>query len=165
MRFKLRARHLLRNVDPISAVRITVLSFSCDRSLPPLTSGFTKIFPLITRCSEMPLQLSIVVSGQSLTAFRKPDWSCPVDKKLAAEKIRARLEKRLATFLGCELRELPRMKLGTLVHTLFLLLGDSEELGGFHTSMDGVLQLVGREMVWDIELKAEEAETPKVVIN
>jgi hypothetical protein len=57
------------------------------------------------------------------------------------------------------------MKLGTLVHTLFLLLGDSEELGGFHTSMDGLLQLVGREIVWDIEPKVEEAETPKVVIN
>jgi hypothetical protein len=51
-----------------------------------------------------------------------------VDKKLAAEKIRARLEKRLASFLGCEPHEVPRMKLGTLVHTLFLLLGDSEEL-------------------------------------
>jgi hypothetical protein len=88
-----------------------------------------------------------------------------VDKKLAAEKIRARLEKRLASFLGCEVGDLPRMKLGTLVHTLFLLLGDSEELGGFHTSIDGMLQLVGREIVWDIEPKAEEAETPKVVIN
>jgi hypothetical protein len=88
-----------------------------------------------------------------------------VDKKLAAEKIRARLEKRLATFLGCEMGNLPRMKLGTLVHTLFLLLGDSEELGGFYTSMDGVLQLVGREIVWDVEPKAEEAEAPKVVIN
>ena len=86
-------------------------------------------------------------------------------KKIAAERIRARLEKRLANFLGCEVGDLPRMKLGTLVHTLFLLLGDSEELGGFHTSMDGVLQLVGREIVWDIEPKAEEAETPKVVIN
>jgi hypothetical protein len=88
-----------------------------------------------------------------------------VDKKLAEDKIRARLEKRLATLLGCELQELPRMKLGTLVHTLFLLLGDSEELGGFYTSMDGVLQLVGREIVWDVEPKAEEAETPKVIIN
>ena len=88
-----------------------------------------------------------------------------MDKKLAGEKIRARLEKRLATFLGCEVGDLPRLKLGTLVHTLFLLLGDSEELGGFHTSMDGVLQLVGREIVWDIEPKAGEAETPKVVIN
>jgi len=88
-----------------------------------------------------------------------------VDKKLAAEKIRARLERRLATFLGCEVGDLPRMKLGTLVHTLFLLWGDSEELGGFHTSMSGVMQILSHEIVWDVEPKAEEAETPKVVIN
>jgi len=93
------------------------------------------------------------------------DWWCPVDKKLAAQKIRARLEKRLATFLGCELGDLPRLKLGTLVHTLFLLWGDSEELGGFHTSMSGVIQILSHEIVWDVEPKAEEAETPKVVIN
>ncbi len=88
-----------------------------------------------------------------------------MDKKLAAEKIRARLEKRLATFLGCELRELPRMKLGTLVHTSFLLWGDGEELGGFHSTMAGVLQILSNEIVWDVEPKAEEAETPKVVVN
>jgi hypothetical protein len=28
-----------------------------------------------------------------------------MDKKLAADKIRARLEKRLATFLGCEMED------------------------------------------------------------
>ena len=83
-----------------------------------------------------------------------------MDKKLAAEKIRARLEKRLATFLGCELGQLPRMKLGTLVHTLFLLWGDSEELGGFHTSMAGMLQILNHEIVWEIEPKETE-ETPK----
>ena len=88
-----------------------------------------------------------------------------MDKKLAAERIRARLEKRLANFLGFEVGDLPRMKLGTLVHMLFLLLGDSEELGGFHTSMDGVLKILGNEIVWNIEPKVEETETPKVVIN
>ena len=41
-----------------------------------------------------------------------------------------------------ETADLPRMKLGALVHMLFLLLGDTEELGGFQTSMGGVLQLV-----------------------
>jgi hypothetical protein len=88
-----------------------------------------------------------------------------VDKKLAAQKIRARLERRLATFLGCELGDLPRMKLGTLIHTSFLLWGDSEELGGFHTSMGGVMQILSHEIVWDIETpKTEEAETPKVVV-
>jgi len=87
-----------------------------------------------------------------------------VDKKLVAEKVRARLEKRLATFLGCEPHELPRMKLGTLVHTLFLLWGDSEELGGFHTSMAGMIQILNHEIVWDIEPKETE-ETPREVIN
>ncbi len=97
--------------------------------------------------------------------FRTPDWRRAVDKKIAAERIRARLEKRLATFLGCELLELPRLKIGTLVHTLFLLLGDSEELGGFNTSMGGLMQILSHEILWDIEPKTEEAETPKVVIN
>jgi len=97
--------------------------------------------------------------------FRTPDWRCPVDKKIAAERIRARLEKRLATFLGCELLELPRLKIGTLVHTLFLLLGDSEELGGFNTSMGGLMQILSHEILWDIEPKTEETEKPKVVIN
>jgi hypothetical protein len=88
-----------------------------------------------------------------------------VDKKLAAEKIRARLERRLSTFLGCEVGDLPRMRLGTLVHTLFLLVGDTEELGGFHTSMSGVLQIISSEIVWDMEAKAEEEMPKAVVIN
>jgi hypothetical protein len=32
---------------------------------------------------------------------------------------------------------LPRMKIGTLIHMLFLLFGDTEDLGGFSTSMSG----------------------------
>jgi hypothetical protein len=88
-----------------------------------------------------------------------------VDKKLAAEKIRARLEKRLAMFLGCEERDLPRMKIGTLIHTLFLLLGDTEELGGFYASMSGVLQIVGHEFVWDIEAKNEDEKEKAQVIH
>jgi hypothetical protein len=88
-----------------------------------------------------------------------------VDKKLAAEKIRARLEKRLATFLACEVGDLPRMKLGELVHLSFLLWGDGEEMGGFHPTMSGVFQLVGRDIVWDIEPTVEEAPTPREVIN
>jgi hypothetical protein len=88
-----------------------------------------------------------------------------VDKKIAAEKIRTRLEKRLANFLGCEVGDLPRMKIGTLINTLFLLLGDTHELGGYFASMDGTLKILDNEIVWDVEAKAEEAETPKVVIN
>jgi hypothetical protein len=57
------------------------------------------------------------------------------------------------------------MKIGTLINTLFLLHGDTHELGGYFASMDGVLKILGNEIVWDIEPKTEEAETPKVVIN
>lgn len=89
-----------------------------------------------------------------------------MNKKLAAEKIRARLEKRITLLLGCEPHELPRIKLGTLVHLAFLLAGDSEELGGFNTSMSGVLHLLGHELVWDIESKEENKEsTAQEVIN
>ena len=88
-----------------------------------------------------------------------------MDKKIAAERIRARLEKRLATFLECEVGDLPRFKIGTLINTLFLLYGDTHELGGYFASIDGVLKILGNEIVWDIEPKAEEAETTKVVIN
>jgi hypothetical protein len=48
---------------------------------------------------------------------------------------------------------------------LFLLLGDSEKLGGFHASMSGLMLILSHEILWDIEPKAEEAETQKVVIN
>jgi hypothetical protein len=88
-----------------------------------------------------------------------------VDNRLAAEKIRARLENRLATFLACEIKDLPRMKIGTLIHTLFLLLGDAEELGGFHASMSGVLQIVGHEVVWDIDPKIEDEKEKAQVIH
>ena len=98
--------------------------------------------------------------------FRTPDWRRAVDKKLAAEKIRARLEKRLANFLGCEVGDLPRFKIGTLINTLFLFLGDTHELGGYFASMDGVLKILGNDIMWDVEPKTEEAETPKPeVIN
>jgi hypothetical protein len=98
--------------------------------------------------------------------FWTPDWRRAVDKKLAAEKIRARLEKRLANFLGCEVGDLPRFKIGTLINTLFLLHGDTHELGGYFASMDGTLKILGNEIVWDIvETKPEETETPKVVVN
>jgi hypothetical protein len=87
-----------------------------------------------------------------------------VDKKLAAQKIRARLERRVATFLGCEVGDLPRMKIGTLIHTSFLLWGDGEELGRFHSTMTGALQILGNEIVWDVEPKVEAVETRKAVV-
>ena len=47
-----------------------------------------------------------------------------LNKKLAAEKIRAHLEGRIARLLGCEPTDLPRMKIGSMAHMLFLLIGD-----------------------------------------
>jgi hypothetical protein len=87
-----------------------------------------------------------------------------MNKELAAQKIRARLERRIANFVGCEVADLPRMKIGTLIHTSFLLWGDGEELGGFHSTMMGVLQILSNEIVWDVKPKMEEAETPKAVV-
>ena len=88
-----------------------------------------------------------------------------MDKTLVAEKIRARLEKRIADVLECRPSELPRLKLGTCLHFLFLLKGDSEEIGGFHTSMAALLQLVGHNLTWDIEEEENEESTPQGVIN
>jgi hypothetical protein len=87
-----------------------------------------------------------------------------VDKKLAAEKIRALLEGRIARLLGCEPSDLSSMKIGSMVHFLFLLVGDSEMLSGFNSAMSALLQLLGRDLLWE-EPKPEEADTPKEVIN
>ena len=57
------------------------------------------------------------------------------------------------------------MKIGTLIHTLFLLLGDTEELGGFYMSMSGVLQIVSQEIVWDIDTKNEDEKEKAQVIH
>ena len=85
-----------------------------------------------------------------------------MDKQLAARHIRKNVERRLAQLLGCRPHDLPRMRLGTLVHFLFLLIGDQEEMGGFRTSMSGILQLVGHEIVWGDE---ETEEATSEVIN
>ena len=91
-----------------------------------------------------------------------------MDKICLADNIRRRLERRIAVLLDVKAEELPKLKLGTLVHLLFALCGDSEEIGGFRTTIQGVLQLVGHEIVWadpsesvDEEAKPEE----NVVVN
>ena len=90
-----------------------------------------------------------------------------MDKKLAAEKIRALLEGRIARLLGCEPSELPRLKVGSMAHFLFLMVGDSEVMPGFNTAMSTLRDLIGFELMWSVD-KTEEAkveEAPKVVIN
>jgi hypothetical protein len=69
-------------------------------------------------------------------------WWFPVDKptpdkQVIAGKIRAALEKRLGTLLGCNGRDLPKMRLGELVHLAFLL-WDGEEIGGFNPTVSAI---------------------------
>jgi hypothetical protein len=86
-----------------------------------------------------------------------------LDKKLAADKVRAILEKRIARTLDCKPQELPRMKLGTLIHFVFLLDGTSEELGGFNTTMSAAIQLVGHEILWKEESEEKTQDKDEVI--
>ncbi len=92
-----------------------------------------------------------------------------MNKKLAAERIRARLENRLAKFLTCEVKDLPPLRLGELIHTSFLLWGDGEEMGGFNPTIHAIVEIVGREILWELPKteEMEQTETPKaeIVIN
>ncbi len=86
-----------------------------------------------------------------------------MDKILAAQRIRTILERRIAAALGCKPVELPPMRLGTLAHMMFLLFGDGETMGGFNTTLTGLLRLVGHELLWaDAETKEETEETKPV---
>jgi len=86
-----------------------------------------------------------------------------MNKKLAAERIRARLERRVAQALGCKPDELPFIMLGSLVHFSFLLDGVDQSIGGFETSMRALLDLLGHDIVWAEEEPKPEPE--KVVVN
>jgi hypothetical protein len=95
-----------------------------------------------------------------------------MDKKIAAERIRARLENRLAKFLACDAKDLPALRLGELVHLSFMLWGDGEEMGGFNPTTHAIVEIVGREIMWELPKtegteETEETETPKaeIVIN
>ena len=68
-----------------------------------------------------------------------------MDKKIAAEKIRALLEARVSRMIGCDAADLPTLKIGSMAHFLFLLVGDSEAMPGFNTAMTVLRDLVGFE--------------------
>ena len=87
-----------------------------------------------------------------------------MDKKLAAEKIRALLEGRIARLLGCDVADVHSIKIGSMAHFLFLLVGDSEVMPGFNTAVTALRDLIGFELMLSVD-KAEETETPKVVVN
>jgi hypothetical protein len=93
-------------------------------------------------------------------------WSFLVDRKLAAEKIRALLEGRIARLLGCDVGDLHSMKIGSMAHFLFLLIGDSEVMPGFNVAMVALRDLIGFELMWSVE-KVDGVEQPeeKPVVN
>jgi hypothetical protein len=89
-----------------------------------------------------------------------------MNKELVARKLRECLESRIAGLLDCQPSDLALLKLGTLVHFLFMLKGNSEEVGGFSTTIRGVLDLLGNEVVWKVPEEGQPAEEPeKVVVN
>lgn len=90
-----------------------------------------------------------------------------MDKIRVAADIRQRLERRLASLLDVNPEDLARMKLGTMVHLIFLLVGTEETIGGFNTTMRGILDLIGHELVWQEpeDAKVEQPEQKVEVIN
>jgi hypothetical protein len=88
-----------------------------------------------------------------------------VDKKLAAERIRARLERRIAVVLGCQPGELPHMKIGSLAHFAFLLEGTEQTIGGFETTMRALIDLLGHDVVWETTPEPNPEPVEKVVVN
>lgn len=89
-----------------------------------------------------------------------------MDKTRVAANIRLHLERRLAATLECDTRDLRHIKIGTLVHLVFLVNGDSESIGGFNTTMRGVLELIGNDLVWQTPEDTSVEETKeKAVVN
>jgi hypothetical protein len=89
-----------------------------------------------------------------------------MDKLRVATVIRQRLERRLSSLLDVNPEDLRQTRLGTLVHLIFLFAGTEETIGGFNSTMRGILDLVGQELVWkEPEHTQEEPEKKIEVIN
>jgi hypothetical protein len=123
-------------------------------------------FPQIESHLETQWPSIIGAFGRSSPGCKTTDWSWPADKKIAAEKIRALLEGRIARLLGCDAADLHSMRIGSLAHFLFLLIGDSEVMPGFNAALTALRDLIGPELMWNLVKEAANAEeAPKVVIN
>jgi hypothetical protein len=89
-----------------------------------------------------------------------------MNKELVARKLRESLENRIAGILDCQPSDLSQLKLGALIHLLFMLRGNSEDVGGFSTTIHAVLDLVGNEIVWKLPEDDQPAEeAANVVVN
>lgn len=91
-----------------------------------------------------------------------------MDKTRVAEAIRKHLERRLAAALKCEPQDFRNQKLGSLVHLCFLAHGDGESIGGFFSTIQAVLDLIGSELTWAqpiVESEENVGEKKEEVIN
>ena len=91
-----------------------------------------------------------------------------VDKSRIAEALRRHLERRLAFALKCEPQDFNHIKLGALVNLCFLVHGDGESIGGFYSTMQTVLDLIGSDLTWAqpvVESEENIAEKKQEVIN
>jgi len=57
------------------------------------------------------------------------------------------------------------MKIGSLAHFAFLLEGTEQTIGGFETTMRALIDLLGHEIVWEIEPESKPESVEKVVVN
>lgn len=90
------------------------------------------------------------------------------DKKKMAERIREHLERRLCATVGCAPEDLRCFKTGTIAHLLILMIGDAESMPGFSTSLRGLIDLIGQELLWEKPDDVEEqpqTELTKAVVN
>lgn len=90
-----------------------------------------------------------------------------MDRTCVAAALRKHLERRLAFALKCEPRDFNHIKLGALVNLCFLVHGDGESIGGFYSTMQAVLDLIGGELTWAQPVSDEEpvGEKKQEVIN
>jgi hypothetical protein len=133
-----------------------------------LTHGLPNIFLTTPHGSLAELSWSTGSYPHWSRESNAMDCECVVDKLRVADNMRRHLRRRLAFLLDVKPEELPKMKLGTMVHLLFAFAGDTEELGGFNTTITGILQILGRDVVWaDPSEPADEEAKPaeQAVIN
>lgn len=88
-----------------------------------------------------------------------------MDKRKVATCLRQHLEHRLSSALGCEPHDFKSVKLGWLIHLAFLVHGDQESISGFTTSIRTVVDLLGPDIVWEIEPKPMPEPPEKIVVN
>lgn len=91
-----------------------------------------------------------------------------VDRTRVAEALRRHFERRLAAALKCEPQDFRNHRIGSLINLCFLVHGDGESIGGFYSTMQAVLDLIGNDLTWAqpvVECEENVGEKKEEVIN